>query len=91
MLDEAIEAALDLSPRATVSPAPRSSTAAVRAEIDRRWEVKTSDVRLGHLAVRHRFPEDMVYRDVTDRFKDIEAQLQQRIVGRKTRSGPWLD
>ena len=28
-------------------------------------------------------PEDMVYRDVTDRFKDIEARLQQRVVGQK--------
>src|SRR4029450_1158 len=26
-------------------------------------------------------PEDMVFRDVTDRFKDVEARLQQRVVG----------
>ena len=25
----------------------------------------------------------MVFRDVTDRFKDIEARLQQRVVGQK--------
>ena len=28
-------------------------------------------------------PEDMVFRDVTDRFKDIEERLQQRVVGQK--------
>src|SRR5207248_745994 len=26
-------------------------------------------------------PEDMVFRDVTDRFRDIETRLQKRIVG----------
>src|SRR5262249_1128115 len=26
-------------------------------------------------------PEDMVYRDVADRFKDIETKLQQRVIG----------
>jgi ATP-dependent Clp protease ATP-binding subunit ClpA len=55
-------------------------TAAVRAEIDRRWEVKTEDVVavISHAA---QIPEDMVFRDVTDRFKDIEGRLQQRIIG----------
>jgi ATP-dependent Clp protease ATP-binding subunit ClpA len=55
-------------------------TAAVRAEIDRRWEVKTEDVVavISHAA---QIPEDMVFRDVTDRFKDIETRLQQRIIG----------
>jgi ATP-dependent Clp protease ATP-binding subunit ClpA len=28
-------------------------------------------------------PQDMVFRDVTDRFKDIEARLQQRVVGQR--------
>ena len=53
-------------------------TAAVRAEIDRRWEVTTDDVVavISHAA---QIPEDMVFRDVTDRFKDIEAQLQKRV------------
>jgi ATP-dependent Clp protease ATP-binding subunit ClpA len=57
-------------------------TAAVRAEIDRRWEVKTDDVVavISHAA---QIPEDMVFRDVTDRFKDIEERLQRRIVGQK--------
>ncbi len=48
-------------------------TAAVRAEIDRRWEVKKEDIVsvISHVA---QIPEDMVFRDVSDRFKDIEAQ-----------------
>jgi ATP-dependent Clp protease ATP-binding subunit ClpA len=58
-------------------------TAAVRAEIDHRWEVTTDDVVavISHAA---QIPEDMVFRDVTDRFKDIEARLQERVVGQKS-------
>src|SRR5216110_1766492 len=57
-------------------------TAAVRAEIDRRWEVRTQDVVsvISHAA---QIPEDMVFRDVTERFQDIEAKLQQRVVGQR--------
>jgi ATP-dependent Clp protease ATP-binding subunit ClpA len=88
LLDEAIEAALDLSPRymrhlhLPDKVIGWLDTAAVRAEIDRRWEVKTGDVVavISHAA---QIPEDMVYRDVTDRFKDIEEQLQKRIIGQK--------
>jgi ATP-dependent Clp protease ATP-binding subunit ClpA len=86
MLDEAIETALDLSPRymrhlhLPDKVIGWLDTAAVRAEIDRRWEVKTDDVVsvISHAAS---IPEDMVYRDVTDRFKDIEVRLQKRVVG----------
>jgi len=57
-------------------------TAAVRAEIDRRWDVKREDVVavISHAA---QIPEDMVFRDVTDRFKHIEAALQRRVVGQE--------
>src|SRR5215475_9010487 len=88
LLDEAIEAALDLSPRymrhlhLPDKVIGWLDTAAVRAEIDRRWEVKTSDI-VGVISHAAQIPADMVYRDVTDRFKDIEAQLQKRIVGQK--------
>src|SRR5947208_15860713 len=60
----------------------RLDTAAVRAEIDRRWEVKKDDIVavISHAA---QIPEDMVFRDVTDRFKDIEARLQTRVIGQK--------
>jgi ATP-dependent Clp protease ATP-binding subunit ClpA len=86
LLDEAIEAALELSPRymrhlhLPDKVIGWLDTAAVRAEIDRRWDVKKEDIVavISHVA---QIPEDMVFRDVTDRFKDIEGQLQTRVVG----------
>jgi ATP-dependent Clp protease ATP-binding subunit ClpC len=86
LMDEAIEAALDLAPRymrhlhLPDKVIGWLDTAAVRAEIDRRWDVKTSDIVsvISHAA---QIPEDMVYRDVTDRFRDIESALQKRVVG----------
>jgi ATP-dependent Clp protease ATP-binding subunit ClpA len=88
LLDEAIETALELSPRymrhlhLPDKVIGWLDTAAVRAEIDRRWEVKTDDVVavISHAA---QIPEDMVFRDVTDRFKDIEERLQKRVIGQK--------
>ncbi len=88
LLDEAIETALDLSPRymrhlhLPDKVIGWLDTAAVRAEIDRRWEVKKDDIVsvISHVA---QIPEDMVFRDVTDRFKDIEARLQKRVVGQR--------
>ncbi len=86
--DEAIDTALDLSPRymrhlhLPDKVIGWLDTAAVRAEVDRRVEVKKDDVVavISHVA---QIPEDMVSRDVTDRFKDMETQLQQRVVGQK--------
>ncbi|HEY7291101.1 MAG TPA: ATP-dependent Clp protease ATP-binding subunit [Vicinamibacterales bacterium] len=86
VLDEAVEAALELAPRymrhlhLPDKVIGWLDTAAVRAEIDRRWEVRTDDV-VGVISNAAQIPEDMVYRDVTDRFKDIETSLQKRIVG----------
>jgi ATP-dependent Clp protease ATP-binding subunit ClpA len=88
LLDEAIETALDMSPRymrhlhLPDKVIGWLDTAAVRAEIDRRWEVKKQDVVavISHAA---QIPEDMVFRDVTDRFKDIEATLQKRVIGQQ--------
>ena len=88
LLDEAIETALDLSPRymrhlhLPDKVIGWLDTAAVRAEIDRRWEVKKDDIVsvISHAA---QIPEDMVFRDVTDRFKDIEERLQTRVIGQK--------
>jgi len=88
LLDEAIETALEMSPRymrhlhLPDKVIGWLDTAAVRAEIDRRWEVRKQDVVsvISHAA---QIPEDMVFRDVTDRFKDIEERLQKRIVGQK--------
>ena len=88
VLDEAIEAALELSPRYMRNlHLPDKvigwlDTAAVRAEIDRRSEVTKDDIVsvISHVA---QIPEDMVFRDVTDRFKDIEGKLQTRVVGQR--------
>jgi ATP-dependent Clp protease ATP-binding subunit ClpA len=52
----------------------------VRAEIDRRWEVRGSDV-VEVIAHAAQIPKDMVFRDVGDRFKQIEARLETRVVG----------
>jgi ATP-dependent Clp protease ATP-binding subunit ClpA len=88
LLDEAIETALEMSPRymrhlhLPDKVIGWLDTAAVRAEIDRRWEVGTQDV-VSVISDAAQIPEDMVFRDVTDRFKDIERMLQQRIVGQK--------
>src|SRR5258705_1302581 len=88
LLDEALETALELSPRymrhlhLPDKVIGWLDTASVRAEIDRRWEVKKEDIVavISHAA---QIPEDMVFRDVTDRFKDIEERLQRRVVGQK--------
>src|SRR5438874_11091961 len=88
LVDEAIEAALEMSPRymrhlhLPDKVIGWLDTAAVRAEIDRRWEVKKEDIVavISHAA---QIPEDMVFRDVTERFKDIEARLQDRVIGQK--------
>src|SRR5687767_10823640 len=88
LLDEALETALDMSPRymrhlhLPDKVIGWLDTAAVRAEIDRRWEVKKEDIVavISHAA---QIPEDMVFRDVTDRFRGIEARIQRRVVGQK--------
>jgi len=86
LLDEALETAIELSPRymrhlhMPDKVIGWLDTAAVRAEIDRRWEVTTHDV-VSVISQAAQIPEDMVYRDVTDRFKDIEQALQHRVIG----------
>ena len=88
MLDEALETALEMSPRymrhlhLPDKVIGWLDTAAVRAEIGRRWEVNKDDIVavISHAA---QIPEDMVFRDVTERFKDIESRLQERVVGQK--------
>jgi ATP-dependent Clp protease ATP-binding subunit ClpA len=88
LLDEALDTALEMSPRymrhlhLPDKVIGWLDTAAVRAEIDRRWEVRKEDIVsvISHAA---QIPEDMVFRDVTDRFKDVEATLQTRVIGQK--------
>src|SRR5262245_55305653 len=96
--NDAIDAALEISTRSQRDPlAPHTAmrqrrlpdqaigwldTAAVRAEIDRRWEVTGNDV-VAVISNAAQIPEDMVFRDVTDRFRDIETTLQVRVVGQQ--------
>ena len=86
VLDEAIEMALDMSPRylrhlhLPDKVIGWLDTAAVRAEMDRRSEVTRDDV-VSVIAHAAQIPEDMVFREVSDRFKDIESRLQERVVG----------
>ena len=86
--DGVIETALGLSPRylrhlrLPDKVIGWLDTAAVRAEIDGRREVTADDV-IAVISHAAQIPEDMVYRDVTDRFRDIETELQRRIIGQK--------
>jgi ATP-dependent Clp protease ATP-binding subunit ClpC len=89
VLDDAIETALDLSPRYVRHLRLPDKvigwldTAAVRAEMDRRVEVTGNDV-VAVISGATRIPEDMVSRDVTDRFDEVERRLQERVVGQRS-------
>jgi ATP-dependent Clp protease ATP-binding subunit ClpA len=86
--DEAIETALEMSPRYMRHlQLPDKvigwlDTASVKAEIDRRWEVDGQDV-VQVISQVAQIPEDMVFREVTNRFRDVEAQLGERVVGQR--------
>src|SRR5688572_741138 len=86
--DDAIETALEMSPRYMRHlQLPDKvigwlDTAAVRAEIGKRWEVTGSDV-VNVISKIARIPEDMVFREVTDRFRDVEASLGERVIGQR--------
>jgi ATP-dependent Clp protease ATP-binding subunit ClpC len=90
--DDAIETALEMSSRYMRHlQLPDKvigwlDTAAVRAEIGRRWEVTTEDV-VHVISKVARIPEDMVFREVTDRFRDIEERLGGRVVGQRDAIG----
>jgi ATP-dependent Clp protease ATP-binding subunit ClpC len=86
--DDAIETALEMSPRYMRHlQLPDKvigwlDTASVKAEIGRRWEVTGADV-VNVISAIARIPEDMVFREVTDRFRDVEAKLGERVVGQR--------
>src|SRR5258708_9311134 len=88
LVDEAIETALEMSPRyqrhlrLPDKVIGWLDTAAVRAEIDRRWEVTSDDI-IQVISNAAQIPKDMVFRDVGDRFKEIEHRLGKRVVGQK--------
>jgi ATP-dependent Clp protease ATP-binding subunit ClpA len=86
--DAAIETALEMAPRYMRHlQLPDKiigwlDTAAVRAEIARIWEVDTPEI-VDVISTAARIPTDMVFRDVTDRFRDVEDRLAKRVVGQK--------
>jgi ATP-dependent Clp protease ATP-binding subunit ClpC len=86
--DDAIETALEMSPRYMRHlQLPDKvigwlDTAAVRAEIGKRWEVTGGDV-VNVISKVARIPEDMVFREVTDRFRDVEDRLGTRVIGQR--------
>jgi ATP-dependent Clp protease ATP-binding subunit ClpA len=88
LLDEAIETAIEMAPRYVRHLRMPDKvigwldTAAVRTEIDGRWEVAPDDV-LTVVSQAAQVPKDMVSRDVDDRFDGIEARLGQRVVGQR--------
>jgi ATP-dependent Clp protease ATP-binding subunit ClpA len=88
LTNEAIETALEMSPRyqrhlhLPDKVIGWLETAAVRAEIERRGQVTPPDV-IAVISDAAQIPKDMVFRDVGDRFKDIEPCLSRRVVGQK--------
>ena len=88
LTDEAIETALEMSTRyqrhlhLPDKVIGWLDTAAVRAEIDRRRKVTSPDV-IAVISDAAQVPKDMVFRDVGDRFKNIEQCLSRRVVGQK--------
>ena len=86
--DEVIETALTMSPRylrhlhLPDKVIGWLDTAAVRAEMNGRHRVTTDDV-VSVISDAAQIPRDMVFRDVTDRFLDIEGQLRRRVVGQR--------
>jgi ATP-dependent Clp protease ATP-binding subunit ClpC len=86
LTDDAIETALEMAPRymrhlhLPDKVIGWLDTASVRAEISRSWEVKGPDV-IEVISDVARIPRDMVFRDVTERFKEIEQRLARRVVG----------
>ena len=88
VLDEALDAALTLSPRyqrhlrLPDKAIGWIDTAAVRAEIDRRLEVTAADVA-AVVANDSRIPVDMVFREVGDRFRNLDSHLARRVVGQR--------
>jgi ATP-dependent Clp protease ATP-binding subunit ClpA len=86
LLDDAIETALEMSSRyqrhlhLPDKAIGWLDTAAVRAEIDGRLQVCGADV-IEVISHASQIPKDMVFRDVGDRFRQIEAGLSTRVIG----------
>jgi ATP-dependent Clp protease ATP-binding subunit ClpA len=86
--EEALDTAVELSPRylrhlrLPDKVIGWIDTAAVRAEVDHRDAVTASDI-VSVVSHASQIPRDMVCRDVTDRFRDIERRLAARVIGQR--------
>jgi ATP-dependent Clp protease ATP-binding subunit ClpA len=87
--DDAIQSALDLSPRYMHAlrlpdkPITWLDTACVKVEMNRPGDaVKSQDI-VGVISQEAQIPEDMVYRDTIQRFRDMEEVISGRVVGQK--------
>ncbi|MFQ5736120.1 MAG: AAA family ATPase [Thermodesulfobacteriota bacterium] len=87
--DEAIETALDMSQRYMRSLKMPDKvigwldTSCVKVEINRPEEpVKSADV-IEVISQETKIPRDMIFRDTTGRFKDMEKALTKRVVGQR--------
>ncbi len=86
--DEAVDTALEMAPRYVRSlHLPDKvigwlDTAAVKVEISQPdpLEVRSEHV-IEVISQDARIPRDMIFRDTTDRFRDIEEALERRVVG----------
>jgi len=87
--DEALETALELSPRYMHSlrlpdkPITWLDTACVKVEINRPDDYARQKDVIEVISQDARVPLDMVYRDTTDRFNRTEEDLAKRVVGQK--------
>jgi ATP-dependent Clp protease ATP-binding subunit ClpA len=88
LLDEAIEMALTLSSRyqrhlrLPDKAIGWLDTAAVRSELARKPDVDAADV-VAVIADDATIPQDMVFREVGSRFRDLEAKLGERVIGQR--------
>lgn len=86
--NESIKTVLELAPRyqrhlrLPDKPIGWLDTAAVRVELAGHSEVNKSDI-VAVIADTTGLPLDMIVRDVSDRFRDIENALGERVIGQK--------
>ncbi|HXK40763.1 MAG: hypothetical protein A3G03_01805 [Candidatus Taylorbacteria bacterium RIFCSPLOWO2_12_FULL_44_15c] len=86
IVDEAIEMAIEMAPRyqrhlrLPDKVIGWLDTASVRSEIEKRLKVTAADV-VNVIADAAKIPKDMVFRDVTERFKNIRRRLGNRVIG----------
>ncbi|MEE8448711.1 MAG: ATP-dependent Clp protease ATP-binding subunit [Thermodesulfobacteriota bacterium] len=87
--NEAIDTALEMSQRYGRSRRLPDKvigwldTASVKVEMNRPHDPVTTDDVIGVISEETKIPKDMIYRDVSERFNEMEECLSRRIVGQK--------